>query len=190
MRTFYLYWAAQPASKSFRNKFGESIITFKCEFFNKYPGVSNIGSFDLLSFLMKRGIQILKLYLIWFSQLFLILQFQIRQKVTAKPPKTIFDGTSGLSNRQLNAYRQTMIEDDSSNIVITSRPEEDFDVFNPFEGEDEWSIRATLTGFNKDKSKLRSLLLLVRRLIKHQLRRFQSNIWYYNGRDNNTVLWI
>ncbi|KAM7533504.1 hypothetical protein Aperf_G00000124461 [Anoplocephala perfoliata] len=73
------------------------------------------------------------------------------QQDLVKSPRTPFDGVSFPPKRELSIYRLTRTEDESPNIANTPRPEENFDVFNPFEGEDEWSIRATLSGFNKDK---------------------------------------
>ncbi|KAM7533562.1 hypothetical protein Aperf_G00000124429 [Anoplocephala perfoliata] len=80
-----------------------------------------------------------------------ISHFERHHHGTGKTPKTPFDGAPGISNRQLSFFRLTVLEDESPNPGVTPRSEQVFDAFNPFEGDDEWSIRATLSGFNKDK---------------------------------------
>ncbi|KAM3179175.1 hypothetical protein ACTXT7_001126 [Hymenolepis weldensis] len=102
--------------------------------------------------------------------------FQHNQHSVPKPPRTPFDGVPSSSYKQLRAYRQTMLLDESPNPEGTPRPEEGFDVFNAFEGDDEWSIRATLNGFNKDK-KIRETFGKI--ITESEIRAFEAIAKYY-----------
>lgn len=103
-------------------------------------------------------------------------QFQHSQHSVTRPPRTPFDGASSSSNRQLSVFKQTMFLDDGPSPDKPPKPVLSFDMFNAFEGEDEWSIRATLNGFNKDK-KIRETFGKI--ITEPEIRAFEAIAKYY-----------
>lgn len=81
-----------------------------------------------------------------------MIQFRSSQHSATRTPRTPFDGGVASSYRQSSFYHSTMLTDESPSFPTPRQ--RSIDMFNPFEGDDEWSIRATLRGFNKDRSKL------------------------------------
>ena len=106
------------------------------------------------------------------AQLFFHRQFQRSHHSMARLPRTPFDGGALPPFRQASVIRQTLLIEDDAHAAI--RLEQAYNMFNPFDGEDEWSIRATLQGFNKDKSKHSSSQPLLSAVNKVSIRPFFS----------------
>ncbi|KAL5106623.1 Bestrophin-1 [Taenia crassiceps] len=103
-----------------------------------------------------------------------ISQFRSNQHSATRTPRTPFDGGVAFSYKQSSFYHSSMLTDESPTSPIP--PEQSIDMFNPFEGDDEWSIRATLRGFNKDR-KVRETFGKI--ITEPEIRAFEAIAKYY-----------
>ncbi|KAH9277770.1 Bestrophin-1 [Echinococcus granulosus] len=103
-----------------------------------------------------------------------ISQFRRSQHSATRTPRTPFDGGVAFSYKRASFYHSTLLTDDSPSSP-TPR-EQSIDMFNPFEGDDEWSIRATLHEFNKDR-KVRETFGKI--ITEPEIRAFEAIAKYY-----------
>ncbi|VDM17591.1 unnamed protein product [Hydatigera taeniaeformis] len=103
-----------------------------------------------------------------------ISQFRSNQHSAARTPRTPFDGGMAFSYRQTSVYHSQMLTDESPSSPSPQR--QSIYMFNAFEGDDEWSIRATLRGFNKDR-KVRETFGKI--ITEPEIRAFEAIAKYY-----------
>ncbi|VDK22256.1 unnamed protein product [Taenia asiatica] len=103
-----------------------------------------------------------------------VIQFRSGQHSATRTPRTPFDGGLASSYRQASFYHSAMLTDESP--ISPVPQQQSIDMFNPFEGDDEWSIRATLRGFNKDR-KVRETFGKI--ITEPEIRAFEAIAKYY-----------